>query len=102
MGDSAPRLPRRLLDVVEVLSRRQAPIAEINRLVGAEAERLGLPRPNYETVRVLVHEARGLRVRQATVGSVLLDVATTVRSPWAYAELASRPPRERLRDRASD
>ena len=48
-----PRYPARLLDVIERLSSERAPIAEINRRVGAEAERLGLPRPSYERVREL-------------------------------------------------
>ena len=47
----APRYTLRLLDVIERLALERAPIAEINRRVGAEAERLGLARPSYERVR---------------------------------------------------
>lgn len=54
-------MPARLLDEIERLSRRREPIAEINRLAGAEAARMGLPRPSYEQVRVLVHTARRYR-----------------------------------------
>lgn len=61
------------------------PIAETCRLVGAEAERLGLPRPSYERIRELVHEARRIR-RGPSTASVLLDVAFRVRPPEAIAD----------------
>jgi hypothetical protein len=94
----APRLSPRLLDYIETVSTRRVPIAEINRLVGAEAERLGLPRPSYNRVRELVHEARELRRNHVSAAKILIDVATRTRSPYAYTELATRPPRLRLRD----
>ena len=94
-----PRYPARLLDVIERLSSERVPIAEINRRVGAEAERLGLPRPSYERVRELVHEARELRRGWTPATKVLIDVATRTRSPRAYEELVTRPPRPRLRHR---
>lgn len=94
----APRLSPRLLDFIETVSVRRIPIAEINRLVGSEAERLGLPRPSYQRVRVLVHEARELRRNHVSAAEILIDVATRTRSPYAYAELATRDPRPRLRD----
>jgi hypothetical protein len=95
----APRLSPRLLDVIERLAFLRVPIAEINRLVGAEAERLGLPRPSYQRVRTLVHEARQLNADRTPTGKVLLDIATQVRSPMALTELATSPPRRKLRDR---
>ena len=95
----APRLSPRLLDVIERLSTQRAPIAEINRRVGARAERLGLPRPSYQRVRVLVHESRELHRLNVPAGDVLLDIATRTRSPYALTELATRAPRPRLRDR---
>jgi len=88
----------RLLDVVERLAAKNAPIAEINRLVGAEAERLDLPKPSYERVRQLVHEARELQRGYVSAGEILLDVATLRRSPKDYEKLATLPPRPRLRD----
>ena len=94
-----PRYPARLLDVIERLSSERAPIAEINRRVGAEAERLGLPRPSYERVRELVHEARELRRGWTPAHEIFVDVATRARSPRAYEELITRPPRPRLRHR---
>ena len=99
MVQIAPRLSPRLLDVIERLACRRGPIAEINRLVGAEAERLGLPIPSYQRVRTLVHEARQLNGGRTSATEILLDIATQVRSPWALAELATLAPREKLRDR---
>jgi hypothetical protein len=95
----ASRLPPRLFDVIDRLSAQQIPIAEINRRVGAEAERLGITRPSYERVRELVHEARWLRADHPSVSQAILDVATRTRSHAAYVELAARGPRPRLRDR---
>jgi hypothetical protein len=94
----APRLSARLLDFIEIVAARPVPIAEINRLVGAEAERLGLPRPSYQRVRVLVHEARDLQRGYLSTAEILIDVATRRRSPYAYMELATHAPRPRLRD----
>jgi hypothetical protein len=61
------------------------PIAEVCRRVCAEADRLGLPRPSYQRVRVVVHEERRLRA-QVTTGDVLLDVAFRVRPPDAVLD----------------
>lgn len=94
----SPRLSLRLLDAIERFAARKIPIAEINRLVGAEAERLGVARPSYERVRQLVHEARRFRGRHPSASRILLGIATRARSPAALAELAIRPPRDRLRD----
>lgn len=97
----ASRLPPRLFDLIEQLSAERIPIAEISRRVGAEAERLGVTRPSYERVRELVHEARWLTADHPSRGQTVLDVATRTRSHAAYAELAARGPRTRLRDRPS-
>jgi hypothetical protein len=61
------------------------PIAEVRRLLGAEAQRLGLSRPSYERVRVLVHELRARRA-EPTTADVLWDVTTRVRPPDAVAK----------------
>jgi hypothetical protein len=97
----ASRLPPPLFEYIEHLARRPFSIAEVNRLVGAEAERVGITRPSYERVRELVHEARWLEQEYPTVGRVVLDVASRTRSHAAYAELAARGLRPRLRDRPS-
>ncbi|MGH3054022.1 MAG: hypothetical protein ACRDL7_03475 [Gaiellaceae bacterium] len=95
----ACRLSPHLFDLIERLSGWPISIAEVNRLVGAEAECLGITRPSYERVRELVHEARWLKEEHPSVGRTVLDVATRTRSHAAYVELAARGPRPRLRDR---
>jgi hypothetical protein len=97
----APRIPRRLLDEIERQSERTVPIAEMNRCVGRTAAAMGLYRPSYEQVRVLVHAARHLRRRAPTpVSTVAFQVAFKARPPEAFYLRLIAPPRERLRDRA--
>ena len=97
----APRIPRRLLDEIERQSRRSVPIAEMNRRVGEAAGAMGLCRPSYEQVRVLVHEARLLRKGgPPSISTVARDVAFRVRPPGALFLRLAAPPAPRLRDRA--
>jgi hypothetical protein len=97
----APRIPRPLLDEIERQSRRAVPIAEMNRCVGRSAARMGLYRPSYEQVRVLVHTARRLRRQSpARVSTVAVQVAFRVRPPEALLRPLFEPPPPRLRDRA--
>jgi hypothetical protein len=95
----APRLSPRLLDVIEELALGRGPIAEINRRVGARAEQLGLPRPSYQRVRELVHEARDLHRNYVSAFEILVEVATLQRSPRSADKIATLPPRPRLRHR---
>lgn len=82
----APRIDRRLVAAVRRLDDSSAPIAETSRRVGALAERLGLFRPSYEQVRVLVHaervRAEERRARMELVRCVYLGT----RSPRALFE----------------
>jgi hypothetical protein len=97
----APRLPARLLDEIERQSKRRVPIAEINRSVGETAVAMGLPRPSYERVRGLVHEARRLRwSAPPSVSTVALDVAFRARPVNAIFYRLREPPAPRLRDRS--
>jgi len=90
-----------LLDEIERQSQRTVPIAEMNRCVGRAADRMGLYRPSYERVRVLVHTARRLRrQRGARVSTVAVDVAFRVRPPEALLGPLFEPAPARLRDRA--
>jgi hypothetical protein len=59
----APRISGRLIEAIVRFDDRSRPIAETNRRVGVEAERLGLTRPSYQRVRELVHQVRNLRPR---------------------------------------
>jgi hypothetical protein len=81
----APRIGPSLIEAIVRLDDVRVPIAEINRRVGEEAERLGLRRPSYQRVRELVHESRRLR-RRPTTASVLVDVAFRVRPPTAIID----------------
>jgi hypothetical protein len=96
--DSAPRIGPRLLRAIERLAAKDWPIAEINRRVGAEAEALGVPRPSYERVRMLVHRTRRLR-RQPTLAEVAVDVAFRARPPDAILDHVSGVGNPRLRGR---
>jgi hypothetical protein len=90
-----------LLDEIERQSRRSVPIAEMNRCVGRKAAAMGLHRPSYERVRVLVHTARRLRRQgRGPVSTVALEVAFRVKPPEAVLLHFLAPPTPRLRDRA--
>jgi hypothetical protein len=81
MPRSAPRIPARLLDAVVQLDDGKAPIARTIRLVGDEAERLGITRPSYERIRQLIHEARALRRRRGpTIAQVFLEGGAGLRT----------------------
>jgi hypothetical protein len=82
----APRISPRLLEALVRLDDRHVPIAEINRRVGGEAERLGLRRPSYQRVRVLVHHSRRLRRSRRTTATVLVDVTFRIRPPEAILD----------------
>ena len=81
----AARIPDRLYRKLVKLDDRAVPIAETYRRLAAEAERLGLTRPSYERIRVLVHESRR-RNRGPSTASVLLDVNFRLRPPEAILD----------------
>ena len=58
MVQSAPRYDRRLLRAIRRLDDESVPIAEVCRRVGAQAEKLGVPRPSYVHVRRIVLSER--------------------------------------------
>ncbi len=74
-----------LLETLVRTDDRAIPIAETCRRVGNEADRIGLTRPSYERVRLLVHESRRIR-RDPSTASVLADVAFRVRPPEALVD----------------
>jgi hypothetical protein len=83
---SAPRISHRLLDTLERLDDGRIGFGELTRRLGKEAERLGIPRPSYQQVRVLAQELRAVRGGRPTTGEVLLDVATRARPPQAIVD----------------
>jgi hypothetical protein len=81
----APRISPALIKALVELDDRDLPIAETNRRLGEEAERLGLRRPSYQRVRELVHELRDLqRNRGPTTTEVLVDIIFRARPPDAF------------------
>ena len=76
---AAARISPRLLAVLIQVDDETVPIAEVYRRFGAEADRLHLPRPSYERVRVIVHELRAARAPEPGYGGVLLDVGLRIR-----------------------
>jgi hypothetical protein len=85
MPTIAPRISPRLLEAIVRFDSTSVPIAETCRRVGSEADRLGLTRPSYQRVRVLVHRSRMLR-RGPTTATVLTDIAFRVRPPEALVD----------------
>jgi hypothetical protein len=75
----------RLLETLVRSDDRSVPIAETCRRVGAEADRIGVARPSYERVRLLVHESRRIR-RGPSTATVLADVALRARPPEAVLD----------------
>ena len=62
----APRIDRRLVAALRRLDDPSLPIAETVRRAGVMADELGLTRPSYEQIRVLVHaERRQAQTRRA-------------------------------------
>jgi hypothetical protein len=86
----AARVTDRLYERLVKLDDGSRPIAETYRRVAAEAERMGLTRPSYERIRVLVHQSRRWkRSRGPSTTSVLVDVAFRVRPPEAVLDQLS-------------
>jgi hypothetical protein len=78
MVTMAPRIRPQLIEAIVRLDDRRRPIAETYRRIGLEADRLGLIRPSYQRIRVLVHEVRNMRPR-LSVTDVLRLVTMQVR-----------------------
>jgi hypothetical protein len=76
----APRISPRLVSFLDRLAARDLSAAEICRQVGDEAERLGLTRPSYQCVRLLVKEARRLPAGRSA-GEALAGIAYPFKPP---------------------
>jgi hypothetical protein len=88
---AAPRIDSRLVAAVAWLDDRREPMAETNRRIGFLARDLGLTKPSYQQIRLLVKEHRRGRA-QPTAGQILLDIAFRVRPPQALLDyLAGLP-----------
>jgi hypothetical protein len=82
---AAPRIDERLVAAPGRLDDPTLPIAEINRRLGVVAEGLGLTRPSYQQVRVIVHQLRS-QSRSARVGETLLEISFRVKPPTAILD----------------
>jgi hypothetical protein len=77
------RLDPRLQALVAAHDRDDQPCAETWRRVSETAEELGLPRPSYHTIRVLVRDERLRRRARTAVRRAALGVAGAFASPRA-------------------
>lgn len=66
---------------------RSVPIAETYRQSRKVAAALGVPRPSYECVRLLVHDARRQQDRRRLARDVLIDVVLYKKPLEALYEL---------------
>jgi hypothetical protein len=84
---AAPRIDPLLVKALRRLDDPSRPIAETHRRLGEVADRLGLTRPSYQNVRLLVHDHRERRTVRPTLAEILLDVSFRTRSPEALLDL---------------
>ncbi|HWH05799.1 MAG TPA: hypothetical protein VNT23_05115 [Gaiellaceae bacterium] len=88
--------------LVVALDQEGTPMAETWRAVGNAAEELGLLRPGYHMVRVLVRSVRAVRGARAQLRRAALGVLASFPSPYvvhlrrALDELHEAYERERL------
>jgi hypothetical protein len=76
---SAPTIDPRLRRHARRLSRRSLPAAAIHREIGRYAEVIGVTRPSYQQVRLLVNHARSERAARRATAQLLLEVELGVR-----------------------
>jgi hypothetical protein len=90
MGLSAARIDGRLRERFAALDDASIPIAEVNRRLGAAAEAMGMMRPSYARVRVLVHEQREEQMRRGpSTGRILVEISTRARPPESLLDHVS-------------
>jgi hypothetical protein len=76
---SAPSIDGRLRRLTRRLTRRGMAAADIHRAVGQYAQLLGLARPSYQQVRVLVVEHRARLAARRATAELLRDVELNTR-----------------------
>jgi len=81
-----PTIDRRLRRLVECADRRVT-AAELTRQLGDRANAIGLVRPSYEQVRVLLAAARAERPARGSVStlSIAVDIVFKARPAWDLA-----------------
>jgi hypothetical protein len=81
MVRAAPLIDVRVVRFVRRFEPRADAIADVVRATGGYCERIGVTRPSYEQVRVLVHGARERRGRRRAAAKLLLEVDLRARPP---------------------
>jgi hypothetical protein len=96
---SAPRIPQLLLEAIPRLDDRKRPVAEVCRLIGAEADSHGYTRPSYEQVRVLVHLFRSIDRRSdgPSIAEMVWEVGAGSRTGGSLTHNMHLPRGERRR-----
>ena len=88
--------------LVAALDQQGTPMAQTWRAVGEAAWELGLPRPGYHMIRVLVRRVRTLRDAKEATRRAALEVLASFPSPYvvhlrdALAQLVEARAHERL------
>ena len=77
---AAPRIDERLLRLIDAAGTETS-AAELTRAVGQAAAALGLARPSYERVRILLRSSRD-RKAEVTTADVLIDIALRTRPAY--------------------
>ena len=82
MRFAVPGSDPRLHALVVALDQQGTPMAQTWRAVGEAAWELGLPRPGYHVVRVLVQRVRMLREARDALRRAALQVLASFPSPY--------------------
>jgi len=97
---AAPPTDIQVVRFVRRFERRATSIADVVRATGVFCERCDIPRPSYESVRVLVHDARDRRERRRAAARLVLEVDLRARPPSDLEHLLNDPRQSaRLRGR---
>jgi hypothetical protein len=83
----------RVVRFVRRYESHAASIADVVRATGTFCERSSIPRPSYESIRVLVHLARDRRERRRATAQLLLEVDLRARPPSDLEYLLQDPRR---------
>ena len=79
MYAAAPRLDSRLLKALVRLDDESVPILETYRRSREVAAKLDIPRPSYECVRLLLHDARRQKAKRRVARDTLIDIALHIK-----------------------
>jgi hypothetical protein len=77
---AAPRVERRFLEALIRLDDRSLPIAETYRRSRDLADRMGVPRPSYEHVRLHLQAARRRELARKRARDLLFELAYNTRA----------------------